>query len=304
MKNQIVILYIIMELLLVLVAILFVRVFQYKRQMRLFAKRIRQRKEEDMNQSVTVEYFDKDVVDLAIALQEYTDMVKSKTKLIEAERRQLKNVIAGISHDFRTPLTSAKGYMQLIKKSGKLDGKNLEYIDIALAKTDYLKTLSDAFFEVSSMEAKDEENEVSKVNITKLLSEICIGQYEWISQTDLVTEFNIPEQDIYVISNEEMLKRIFENFFSNASKYSKTYLKLDCITEENKVTLSFENDIEKDTNIDINHVFDAFYRDDSRHCEGAGLGLYVVKCLAEKLKHKVEAEVGSDVFKVRIILGV
>ena len=123
MKNQIVILYIIMGLLLVLVAILFVRVFQYKKQMKLFAKRIRQRKEEDMNQSVTVEYFDKDVVDLAIALQEYTDMVKSKTKLIEAERRQLKNVIAGISHDFRTPLTSAKGYMQLIKKAENLMGK-------------------------------------------------------------------------------------------------------------------------------------------------------------------------------------
>ena len=81
---------------------------------------------------------------------------------------------------------------------------------------------------------------------------------------------------------------------------SKHYI----ITEDNKVTLSFENDIEKDTNIDINHVFDAFYRDDSRHCEGVGLGLYVVKCLTEKLNHQVEAEVSSDVFKVRITLGV
>lgn len=294
--------YIIIGLLLLIVAILFVRIFQYKRQLRLFTKRINKRRAEDVNQIVTVEYFDKDIVDLAIALNEYTDLIKKKTLQIENERKQLKNVIAGISHDFRTPLTAAKGYIQLIKKSGELDDKNQEYLDIALAKTDYLKVLSDAFFEVSSMEAKNDEIEVTDVNIATLLSEICLGQYEAINERELETKINIPEQDIFVRTNEEMLKRIFENFFSNALKYSKTYLYIDLIAINGDVTICFTNDTDDGANIDINHVFDAFYRDASRHSEGAGLGLYVVKCLCEKLNHSVEASNENKAFAIKLKL--
>lgn len=308
------VMYIIIGLLLVLVAILFVRIFQYKKQMRLFTERINKRKQEDVNQTVTVEYFDKDIVDLAMALNEYTDLIKNKTLQIEDERRQLKNVIAGISHDFRTPLTAAKGYMQLIKKTGNLDEKNQEYLDIALAKTDYLKVLSDAFFEVSSLEAKNEEVEIAEVNVTKLLSEICLGQYEGINERGLATKIKIPEQDVYVRSNEEMLKRIFENFFSNALKYSKTYLNIDFVCGKSAgnngpgesgecVEISFANDIDAETIIDTDHVFDAFYRDASRHSEGAGLGLYVVKCLTEKLGHTVEAKCENGVFSVILKMG-
>lgn len=292
--------YIITGLPLVLAAILFVRILQYKRQLRLFAERIRKRREEDMNQIVTVEYFDRDVTGLAVALNEYTDMIKEKTYQIEAERKKLKNVIAGISHDFRTPLTSAKGYMQLVKKNAEIDEKSMEYIDIAIAKTDYLKTLSDAFFEASQVEAMDEAPELKEINITKLFSDICLGQYGWISERGLETEFNVPSRDFYVTSNKELLSRIFENLFSNAAKYSETYLSIDIGITEDGLRISFINDTEKGADIDIEHVFDAFYRDASRQKEGAGLGLYIVKLLADKLNHGVEAEFADGVFKINL----
>lgn len=290
--------FIIIGLLLIIVAILSVRIFQYKKQMRLFTKTIQKRKSEDINQIVTVEYFDKDVVELAIALNEYVDIIKKKTVLIEDERKQLKNVIAGIAHDFRTPLTAAKGYMQLIGKSSNLDEKNQEYLEIALAKTDYLKVLSDAFFEVSSLEAKNDKIELNEVNITQLLSEICLGQYEDINERKLTAEIDVPEQDIYVLSNEEMLKRIFENFFSNALKYSKTYLKVNLINTPDEVTITFSNDVEEEFNVDTELIFDAFYRDASRHSEGAGLGLYIVKCLTEKLNHKINVRYVQNTFDI------
>lgn len=292
------VLYGIIGLLLLLAAILFGRLCQFKRQMRLFAKRIRKRKEQGMEQIVTVEYFDRDIERLAIALNEYTDMLKEKLSGLEGDRKHLKNVIAGISHDFRTPLTSARGYMQLIQKSGLLDEKNREYLNIAISKTDYLKVLSDAFFEVSSMEAKEEDVGLENVNLTKLLSELCLGQYEWIRERGIRAEFDIPEQDITVLSNLTMLNRILSNFFSNARKYSVSYLKVTLAGEGNGVLVCVENDTEPGCNMDITRIFEAFYRDVSRHQEGAGLGLYVVKRLSGRLGHRVWAEAGENSFRV------
>lgn len=291
-------------LLLVIAAVLVMRILQYKWQLRSFTRRIKERKNTDMNQLVTVDYFDKDIVKLADSLNEYTDMVKQQTIQIEKDRRQLKSVIAGISHDFRTPLTAAKGYMQMIDKGGALDEKNREYLHIAIDKTNYLKTLSDAFFEVSAIEANEEPAMMEQVHLAKLLSEKILGQYDWIKGRGLITEFDIPDQDIIVNSNTEFLNRIFENLFSNAKKYAASRLIVKVTRSANQVVVSFENDTDNSGELDVNRVFDAFYRDRSRHSEGSGLGLYVVKCLADKTGHKVWAELRKNIFGVYIALDI
>lgn len=283
-------------LLLILVAVLFVRILQYKKQMRSFAGRIQKCMEENVNQTIPVEYFDRDILELAKTLNAYTQDIKEQTIQLEAERKQLKNVIAGISHDFRTPLTSAKGYMQLIEKSGTLDEKNAKYLDIAMSKTDYLRVLSDAFFEVSSAEAKEEAVEKQNIPIANFLTTRVLEQYDWINENNIQAEFDIPETDALVCSNETMLNRIVGNFFSNARKYAVSRIHIRLEETENSVVLSFENDIESDSEMDQNHVFDAFYRGTSRQKEGAGLGLYVAKCLAERLKHVISVTVLEQSF--------
>ena len=91
---------------------------------------------------------------------------------------------------------------------------------------------------------------------------------------------------------------IFTNFFSNARKYADTRISVCLQQDADGVSITFTNDIEADNEIDIDHVFDAFYRGNSRREEGAGLGLYVVKCLADKLGHVVSAEVKDKQFSI------
>lgn len=302
MKETEILLLICTGLLLLTAAVLFVRLHSYKKQIRSFTDRIAERKEADMNQLVTVDCFEKNLIGLAKILNEYTDMVKANVLSLENDRHQLKSVIAGISHDFRTPLTSVKGYMQLVSKSGMLDQKNQEYLDIALEKTNYLKSLSDTFFEVSAIEANDEPACLENVNLTNLLSEKILGQYEWIKDSGLKTDFDIPEKDIIVCSNEGFLNRIIENLFSNARKYAVSRFAISLAGENGTAVLVFRNDVENAGELETNKVFDAFYRDAARHNEGSGLGLYVVKCLAEKLGHKVYARVDQDMFGVYLEL--
>lgn len=294
---------IISGLLLLLAAVLFVRILQYKRQMRIFAEKLNRRLKEEVDQSIHVEYFDKDILALANALNHYSDNIREKNLELERDRTRLKNVIAGISHDFRTPLTSAKGYLQLMKKSGNISGKDAEYLDIALSKTDYLRVLSDAFFEVSSADAKDDEIEIAEFDVTRLLTSLCLEQYEWIRESGIKVSFDIPETELMVKSNETMLGRIFSNFFSNARKYASTFLNVRLMETDRGIIVEFENDAEQIEDVDVSLVFDAFYRGASRSKEGAGLGLYIVKSLADKLGHEVDARVSDSRFVIRLTLG-
>lgn len=97
-----------------------------------------------------------------------------------------------------------------------------------------------------------------------------------------------------------MLNRIFTNFFSNARKYADTRISVCLQQDADGVSITFTNDIEADNEIDIDHVFDAFYRGNSRREEGVGLGLYVVKCLADKLGYTVSAEVRDKRFSIML----
>lgn len=294
---------IVIGLLLIIVAVLFIRVMQYKRQMRIFADKLKARLDGGVDQDIHVEYFDRDILQLANALNDYSDQIKEKNLAVEKDRARLKSVIAGISHDFRTPLTAAKGYMQLMKKGGHVIGKDQEYLDIALAKTDYLRVLSDAFFEVSSAEAKDDEIETADVDVAALLTSQAFEQYDWVKESGVNVTFDIPEQSVTVRSNETMLSRIFANFFSNARKYAKSRMAVRLVCEDGRVEVIFENDIDLDDEIDVDTIFDAFCRGKSRQKEGAGLGLYIVRCLADKLGHEVSAEVAGEVFTIYISMS-
>lgn len=285
-------------LLLLLAAVLFIRLIQYKRQMRIFADKLQKRLHGGVDQEIHVEYFDRDIVALAKALNDYSDQIKERNRALEQDRTRLKNVIAGISHDFRTPLTAAKGYLQLMKKGGRIDDRDMEYLDIAIAKTEYLRVLSDAFFEVSYAEARDESVDIRNIDVARILTALVLEQYEWIQKSGIQATFDIPESAVWVQSNEEVLNRIFTNFFSNARKYVDTRISVCLKQDADGVSITFMNDIEADNEIDINHVFDAFYRGNSRQKEGAGLGLYVVKCLADKLGHIVSAEVKDKQFSI------
>lgn len=299
--------------------ILAVRLHQYKRQIKIFAEKTGARVEFDMNAPVSVDYFSKEITDLANALNAYTDKAKKYNLDLVKEQQRLKNVIAGISHDFRTPLTAARGYLQLLDKKGAIGTDERKYYNIIIEKMDYLAMLSDAFFSVSKIEAGGEDIELHRVNITNLLTETLLGQYPWIEENGIRLTADIPEQDIYVMSNEDCLMRIFNNIFSNARKYAETSLSISLKQADpedknntsdknnkynkNNYILTFENDMELRDEIYSGRVLEAFYRGSSRTSEGSGLGLYIVEQLAVRMNHRVEVEINKNIFKIILIFS-
>lgn len=280
---------IILVCLLVFSVVLAVKYISLKRQIRSFGRQVEQRKNIDYSSPIKVDFFDRDIVDLAVKLNEHTDIQRSLDVEYKRSKEQLNNVISGISHDFRTPLTASLGYLQMIEKSGGLTGKNAEYLEIALQKNTYLKELSDEFFELSKIKNSHEEMTVESVNLSNLISDLVMEQYNWMQERNISPDFNIAD-GIVINSNRRYIMRIVENLLSNAEKYAFTHLGISLAEENGRITLSAFNDTENATEIDINRIFEPFYKPSSRNKSGSGLGLYVVKCLAEKLFADVFAE--------------
>ena len=273
----------------VLFFIFFLKYIILKKQIKSFGRQVESRKDVEYGSPIKVDNFDRDIVELAVKLNEHTDIQRSLDVEYKRSKEQLNNVISGISHDFRTPLTASLGYLQMIKKSGELTEKNAEYLEIALQKNTYLKELSDEFFELSKIENGHEEIVNENINLSNLLSDLIMEQYSWMQDKNIAPDFDIAD-GIVIKSNPRYIMRIAENLFSNAEKYAHSRFGLSLTECGGKVILSVFNDTEDSMDIDIKRVFEPFYKPSSRNKSGSGLGLYVVKCLCEKLNANVSAD--------------
>ena len=286
-----------------LLAILTLLLWKYislKRNIRGFSKELEKLKDSDYRQPVKVTDFDKDLSELAVKVNEHTDIQRSLGSEYQRSKKQLGTVISGISHDFRTPLTASLGYLQMIEKSGELSEKNAEYLSIAIQKNKYLKELSDEFFELTKTENNNDELHFEEVDLSDLLTDTILEQHSWITERNISTDFKI-QDGIIIRTDLHCLTRIMNNLMSNAQKYTADSLTVTLKNDGEQVTLSVSNNLADSGTVDIQRVFEPFYRMDARTAGGSGLGLYVVKLLCDRLGWTVTADLKEgNVFSINL----
>lgn len=285
--------------LLVILCVLLRKYLLLKRNIRHFSNELEKLKDEDYRQPVKVTDFDKDIVELAVKVNEHTDIRQALSREYENSRKQLGTVISGISHDFRTPLTASLGYLQMIEKSGELSEKNREYLDIAMEKNRYLKALSDEFFELSKADNGREELVLEETNLSNILSQTLLEQYAWIEEKGISPDIDITD-GIIIKTDKRCLTRILNNLMSNARKYTAYSFAVRLSREGESSILRVSNSLEDSSTLETEKVFEPFYRMAARTAGGSGLGLYVVRQLCERLGWSVRAELEKDVFTIEI----
>ena len=287
--------------LLVILCVLLWKYISLKKNIRHFSQELEKLKDSDYRQPVKVTDFDRDLVELAVKVNEHTDIQRQLGVEYEERKKQLGTVISGISHDFRTPLTASLGYLQMIEKSGELSDKNAEYLAIAMQKNRYLKELSDEFFELTKVENGKEELNLEEVNLSNLLTETVLEQHSWIAERNIKTDFDI-DDGILIHTDLHCLTRILNNLMSNAQKYTADSFGVKLKQDNDRVVLCVSNTIADSAALHIDRVFEPFYRMDARTAGGSGLGLYVVKLLCDRLGWSVKAELNDNVFTATILI--
>ncbi len=214
-------------------------------------------------------------------------------------------LIANVSHDIRTPLTSIINYTDLLSKLNLTDQTALEYIQVLSRQSGRLKKLTEDVLEASK--ATTGSMKVNRENMDlKVLLQQLEGEYtERFEAKSLQYISNIPEDSLPVLADGRLLWRAMDNLFSNICKYAMPHTRVYINTkiENQKIQITLRNISAVELNIPSDALLERFVRGDrSRNTEGSGLGLSIAQSLIRLQDGEMQLYIDGDLFKVEIIL--
>ena len=285
----------IIVVLVILIAFILCYVFLEKAEIKRLKKELDFIMSNDTNRILHTEFNSKELKEFVSAVNMYLSEIQKRKTEIEHKNNNLMVMMRNISHDLRTPLTSAAGYTDLILNSDLTEDEKISEMKIVEARLKRLTELVDSFFEFSKILTTNKEIELETVNLIGILEE-CIGNfYEDYKKENREVDFITSNNKISISTNRTMLSRIFENLISNALKYGSGNLTIEVISENaDAIRIRFTNRI-IDKDLDTGRIFDDFYTTDISRTKGStGLGLAIAKEFTEQLNGNIEAHIEDD----------
>lgn len=295
-------------LLLIVFLLLLILLFKYlqtKRQIRNLSKQIAELVNGKSEKMLDISLIDKDLEQLAGILNQYNDNQRQLIASTLRHENYLKESIANISHDLRTPLTVILGhlqlYLQLLRKETLTD-RQAQRIETIFHKAERMKELVQTFYDLSILDAEQITPRREDFNLSNLLINLITENAPALEAKNLSPEIDLPPHSVYLNSDYSMVERILQNLLTNAIRYSSGDIKMSLKqARESRAIFTIENPIDSKTEINPARLFERFYTGDaSRHNSGTGVGLAVVKLLTDKLGGNVSAEIKSNVLTVTL----
>ena len=214
-------------------------------------------------------------------------------------------LITNISHDLKTPLTSIINYADLLSKKEELDDEAKKFIGILKRNSTRLKDLIVDLVFASKTSTRNISVEKSLVELNEMILQI-YGDYDSLFKNkDLDFLYTSTSDEILIYTDVNLFVRIVENLLSNAVKHSKKGTKVLAGVIESKETVEFyiKNIVDEKVNMNSDELFEELLKADrSRHSEGSGLGLNIVKNLSEILGGDVKISIHGQWFDVHVLL--
>lgn len=260
----------------------------YERQLRRLARSLRER-DAHSNTRLTVEAPGRGFAELAAAVNGQLDAAQKERVEALRRRREFQRDLASLSHDVRTPLMGAKGYVRLAQDARERpDGEEAvaRHLAAAEARLDDMGALLDQLFAYAQASDPDLALDLRPVRVLPLLADVLVGHYPAFDERGWEPQVDFEDEALATDADPEALARIFENLVGNALRHGASTL---AVRQRGRV-VTFANEVADPSALDVTRLFERFYRADaSRSASGAGLGLAVSASLAEAMGMRLSA---------------
>jgi two-component system phosphate regulon sensor histidine kinase PhoR len=245
----------------------------------------------DLMDSRTVEvsgvpFFDqKGVRKVILVFHDITSMKRSE--------KGLKDFVANVSHQLRTPLTSIKGYSETLLDNPPVKAEDERFfLETILKNADHMDKVISSMLALAKSEQLGKELELAVVSGREILVRAVNDVIPWAAARQINLQTRTPDDDMPIMAEPDGLLHVFHNLLNNAVKYSP---------DNGTITVSAEDDGEsivfciEDQGTGISReystkVFERFYRVDENTIEGsgsAGLGLAICRRIVKNFDGEI-----------------
>lgn len=228
----------------------------------------------DTNHLITLPCGNRNIKRTAERMNMYLKKLRKEELIYKNGNRELQEIITNISHDLRTPLTSMKGYIDLLRNE-RLKSKRLEYMNVIEGRMDNLIELTGRLYDYSMCLDVGEKVEKESVCLNDVLEDILAYYYEVFKSKGIVPEIDMVKRKIYRNIDRNMFIRTLENVLSNIIKYSEGDVKIILLDNGKMV---FKNKASRLDTTSVNRLFDRYYTIESGS-KVSGIGLSIARQL-------------------------
>ncbi len=233
------------------------------------------------------------------------DSVSAAVDARMKSERMKTDLIANVSHDIKTPLTSVINYIDLLSRTKITDPTALEYIAVLERQSVRLKRMVEDIVEASKASSGCISADIRPVNLRELLDQATAEYTERLQAGSITPVVTVEEGGTGVLADGRLLWRVFDNLLSNICKYSQagTRAYIKAARTGDIAEVSFRNISSESLDIPVDTLMERFIRGDrSRHTEGSGLGLSIAQSLTELQGGQLRLSIDGDLFRAAVLL--
>ena len=206
------------------------------------------------------------------------------------EERKKDEFLSIASHEIKTPLSSAKAYLDyVLMLDGEYSDNTALYLNKVRQQLNVLHKLVVDFLELSRIQTGKVEYRQNEIDIDELISN-SIQNFSYLNHKNLRYSGRINK---FISGDRDRLEQVMNNLLSNAVKYSSPEHEIYIYTKDmdDRIQIIVEDNGKGINKNHLNHIFDKFYKvDDKENVTGMGIGLYITREIINHHKGKIWAE--------------
>lgn len=284
----------------VLFICILIRYLMYRRQIQEICRQLEFLQQETTNKRLQTNLSSQDIINLTIQINRLLDKQEKKEIEIRKKENYLKETIANISHDIRTPLTSIKGFFELYLREQDEKQKK-HYEKIIRDRMEDVTLLLEELFTYTKLQNASYELDLEESNFSRIVMNCLFDFYEQWQESQITPKLEIDEAPAIILCNESGVKRILTNVLRNATIHGKGSIQINYHIQDKQVLFRCSNPVADTEDPDPEQVFDRFYRaDTARNQTSNGLGLSIAMELTKRMDGEIQAEMENGIFMIEI----
>ena len=292
--------YIIIGILAGIIILQSIIIWKYQRQVKDICRQLAFLMKHDSNMLIHREFGLGGIGMLSDRLNDLLELRRKEKQYYQEKETLIADTYTNLSHDIRTPLTSLDGYFQLMEACENVEEQR-RYLNIIHERIHSLNEMLEELFMFTKLKNESYRLELTSCCINRILKETVFSYYDDWVRREIQPDIQITEEQLYIDGNKQGLSRIIQNVIKNGLDHGEKKIRIVLKREQNQAVLRISNQVTASERIDIEHVFDRFYKADAaRSKTSTGLGLSIAREFVRRMNGEIGAKIEENEFIVEM----